>query len=106
LTKQKPHKRRKKSAGQSHTWKVFVASISSQFGNLPLPVIHIFDYEEVCTRSPFETGEDEIYISLSSRKSLNSSSNASINFWFTPTKLDPTMNYAEQAVFLDRLLSA
>ena len=86
--------------------KFFGASLPYDVQSIPLPPFYIFDGEEVCTRSPYDIGEEEVYVSVKHPHVVSFFSQWFDRLWALSMKIDPQALYEEQIEALDRLLQS
>lgn len=84
--------------------KFFVASLPYHIESIPQPPFYIFDGEEVCARSPYEVGKEEVYVSVRHPDVVSFFSQWFDHLWTLSVKIDPKLPYEEQIKELDRPL--
>lgn len=82
----------------------FTAGFSPRSLNAPMMVFVVLDNEEVFVRSPYEVGEDEVYMSIRHPDVVALFSQWFNRLWASATKIDPRLSYEQQVAELDRLL--
>ena len=87
----------------SHVGKFFAASTPGQLSAIPMMVFVIIDNAGVFVRSPYEVGEDEVYLYLQHPGVIALFSQWFRRLWATSVKIDPRLSYEEQLAQLDGL---
>ena len=85
--------------------KFFTAGFGGFLRTIPMVNIIILDGEEVFTRSPYQVGEEEIYMSIRQTDIVAFFTQWFNQLWNSATRIDPALPHDQQAAEIDRLLS-
>jgi hypothetical protein len=88
---------------EAKSGKLFVAGIPADAHGLPLPGFSIIDGEEVFVRSPYEAGEEEVYLSISHPDFVAMFRQWFDRLWQSANRIDPKLELTEQLAQLEHL---